>query len=118
MPACSRTRRCLVTAWRVTREPVARPVIDIGPRSHRRETSWSRVASPRAAKTAAEAFALRRTADVLREHFHHHAPTLLIVGEGFGAPLERDGIEAGLGEVEHDPVRRFLERENDEGGRL
>ena len=49
-PACSRTRRCLVMAWRVRLEPSESWAMERGWASESLVTRASRVSSPRAAK--------------------------------------------------------------------
>src|SRR6266851_1730542 len=94
--------------------------MDIGPSSLRRETSRKRVLSPRAAKRGAEFFGstmaleLRRVDKVLLEHLHYHGPTLFVCRESLRPARERDSIEAGLGDGQHDAVRHFLQSKDDE----
>src|SRR4030081_1183606 len=98
--------------------------MDIGPCSQRRETSRKRVSSPNAAKSGAEpfghavAFELRRLDKVALKQFCRHLPTLLVRRKRLTPAFERDLIEAGLRDGHHDSIRRFLQREDDECGRL
>src|SRR5262245_52817160 len=93
--AFSITRKCLVIAWRVMRDPSLRPVMDIGPWRQRRATMSSRVSSPRAAKIGAEDLGV--LCKVPFDECNYEGPTLLVGGEGCSAALERDAVEAGFG---------------------
>src|SRR5260370_4394441 len=98
--------------------------MDIGPPSQRRETSRKRVLSPRAAKTGAEPFGRAKALELLRmdkvllDQVHYHAPTLLVRRERLRPARQRDSIEAGLGNGQHDSIRHFLQSKDDERRRL
>src|SRR5215472_9978610 len=108
-------------AWRVTPVPVVSRRMEADPSSHRRTTSFSRTASPNAAKSgtessiseAANGSALRK---VFLDELKDPTPTLLVGGEGFHAARQRDLVEAGFGDGEHDAVRNFFQCEFDERG--
>src|SRR6188768_1586366 len=134
-PASARMCRCLVMAWRVTLAPWLRRTMDCGPLLHRRTTSSSRVSSPSAAKTGAASrsftaaderdFAMvallaraRGARQVLGNQLRLRLPALLVGGEGLQAALERDAIEARLGDGELRPVRSFLQLEGHQRRRL
>src|SRR5262249_47054385 len=104
-------------AWRVILKPAASWVMDLGPSSPRRETSFRRVSSPRAAKRGAELLTLElgRMDKILLEHPHHDAPALLVGGEGLGPARDGDPVEPGLRHGQGDPARGLLQREHDEG---
>ena len=93
-PACSITRRCFVTAWRVIAEPVVNRVMDKRAPSESRAASRSRVRSPSAANTVAVALscevprALRRTAHARPDEVEHHRPLAIVGGEAIGLPRE------------------------------
>src|SRR5262245_42102537 len=122
-PASSSTRRCLVIAWRVMSKPAASFAIDSGPSSPRRETRPRRVRSPIAKKTSADA-AMRGapprlclTGKVFLDERHLHAPAGLVGGEGPGAALERNRVEARLDHGQEHAIGALLESEDDERGR-
>src|SRR5215472_16813265 len=98
--------------------------MDMGPPPQRRETSRKRVSSPSAANSGAEPIDLAwapelcRLSKILLDHSHHHAPASLVRRERLCPALERDLIEAGLRDGQHDAVHHVLQREHDERGRL
>src|SRR5215472_4758722 len=98
--------------------------MEADPSSQRRTTSRKRIASPSAAKSGAEwtnsapATGSRCLRKVFLDELDDHAPTLLVGGEGFCASLERDLVEAGFGDGEHDAAGNFFQREFDERCRL
>src|SRR5258708_26419775 len=95
-------------------------VMDAGPSSQRREINRKRVSSPKAAKSGAEsssfgtAFGLRCLGKVLLDQLHDHTPALLVGLEFLRPTRQRDLIEAGFGDGEHDAVCHFLKSEDDE----
>src|SRR5437870_10450588 len=123
-PAFSMTRRCLVIAWRVMAKPAVSCAIDMGPSRHSRTTRRSRVPSPSAANTGADAasfaFVLerRRLRKVLLDERHHDRPALLVRRERLRAAFQRDAIEARFADGQHDAAGDLLEDELDQGGRL
>src|SRR5262245_63417678 len=97
-PAPSSTRRCLVTAWRVSRVPAVSWVIDCGAPPVRRVTKFRRVPSPSAANTAAlvlRAAALGRL-DMFGDVLQLRGPAAVVHAEGDVAALGRQLLEAGL----------------------
>src|ERR1700733_12432523 len=103
------TRRCFVIPWRVTIEPSASRVMDIGPPSHRRETRSRRVSSPRAAKSRASPFDLWRTGktvlcEISLDQFDHHSPASVVRGERLRPALKRYLIEARLRDSQQDTL--------------
>src|SRR5260370_21276198 len=88
--------------------------MDIGPSSQRRPTRRRRVSSPNAAKSDAQSLGgtsageLRRMDDVLLNYLHHDAPTALVRAECLRATRQRDAIETGLGDGQHDAVADLL----------
>src|SRR5579862_9139412 len=105
-PALCMTLRCLVMACRVTLEPVANRVMDMGPSSQSRSTRRKRVWSPSAAKMGAAS--LLSLGKVCLDQRHLYGPALLIARECLGAARERDLVEAGFSESQHHPVRQLL----------
>src|SRR5262249_56648334 len=95
-----RTRRCFVTACRVTSVPAVSRVIESGPSALSRATRRRRVSSPRAAKSgAASASAVARLpalalAKVLRDVPDLAGPALRVHPVGLRAPSHRDAVEA------------------------
>src|SRR5262245_8465140 len=93
--------------------------IDVGPVSHRRETSPSLVSSPRAENTAADsaicacAPPLRRAGKVLLDQGHLLLPATFVRGECLRAPLEWNLIEARFHHRQQDAIGLLLEREDD-----
>ena len=57
-------------------------------------------------------------AEILRDQRDYHAPALVICSERFRPSGERDSVETGLGDGEHDAVRHFCQGECDKSGRL
>src|SRR5690242_2026251 len=118
------TRKCLVTAWRVTPVPAVSLLMEADPCSQRRTTRRKRISSPRAANSATElsnsvsAIGLRFLRNVFLDELEDHAPTLLVGGEGFDAARGRNLVEAGFGHSEHDAVGYFFQGEFDERRRL
>src|SRR5690242_763823 len=97
-PAPARTVRCFVTAWRVIPVPSVRRVIDSGPPSASRDTSASRVSSPRAAKSgAASGSSATARFRVLAYAFELDLPAAGVALQRLGAPGDGDRIEARLG---------------------
>ena len=92
-----------MTAWRVTRDPAVRLVMDIGPASERRATSHSRVLSPRAAKRSADAPAslLPRESGRLGKVFLDEAgldlPAALVRLKRLGAASQRNLVKSRFG---------------------
>src|SRR5262245_19996569 len=117
MPAPSSTRRCLLIACRVRCEPCANCEIERGDPATSVATRARRVASPRAAKTAARpssSAALDMGCDVR----HLLAPAPLIHAVGLKAAVLGNGIEARFGDDEERPLALWLEPELDPSGRL
>src|SRR5262249_61363375 len=107
--------------WVLSAERAVSWVMDVGPPPHSRHTSRRRVASPRAANSGAESFdsahvfpLCRMDDDVLLEQLDHEAPALLVRRERLLPASQRDLIEAGLGDRQHDAVGHLLQPENDE----
>ena len=114
-PAASSTRKCFVTAWRVTPEPAVRLAMDIGPAAPRRETRRKRVVSPSAAKTeaallpSATAMALgRRLRKVFLDKPGLHLPAAFVGLERLGSALQRNLIEPRLRNLQQNAARGFL----------
>src|SRR5580658_10800181 len=110
-------------AWRVTLNPAVSFAMERGPSSHRRATSWSRVSSPNAANTGADAFddraaTLGRMRQVFLDELRLGGPALVVHGKRLGAARDGDAIEAGLGDREQGAVRLLLEFEDDKRRRL
>src|SRR5688572_31752717 len=116
MPARCKTRRCLVTPWRVRASPSASCAIERGWPSTRRPTSFSRVASPSAAKTGAGFFSARTALglDMLGNVLGLDVPSLRVRAQRVNAPLVvRDAVEPGLRDHELRALLRRLELELD-----
>src|SRR6185436_17738433 len=117
-PAPSRIRKCLVTAWRVTPEPVVRLVIEAGPERQSRLTMPRRVSSPRAAKIGA---LLRRAVDRLglldmaSDVLDLLRPAALVHAEGLATTRGGDLVEARLHDGEPRALLHLLELELDQG---
>src|SRR5215510_11722082 len=110
-------------AWRVMLKPAASPVMDVGPSSHRRETSRRRVSSPKAAKIGAEPANLAFVFDlvlgkIFLDQLNYNSPALLVVLECLGAARQRNLIEARFYDGQQNTAGRFLEGELDQRGRL
>src|SRR4026209_545139 len=99
-PPSESTSRCLVIAWRETRDLGDRFVIESGPPAQRRTTSFSRVSSPSAANTGAtartRAWAPGSAVDMALDVLGLAGPALAVHAESFVAPLRRDAVEARL----------------------
>src|SRR4029077_3695782 len=97
-PAPSSTRRCLVTACRVSRVPDVRREIDCGSPLVSLASRPRRVSSPRAAKIDAlvrnAAAALRGMFNVLGNILDLLAPAALVHAEGLVAAVRRQLVEA------------------------
>src|SRR5208337_4871202 len=99
---CS-TRRCLVTACRVSREPAVRWAMDADCPELSRATSASRVLSPNAAKSTACAGRLDGARlgffrDISLDILHLLCPAAVVSAQGVGAPFGRNSFETRLGE--------------------
>lgn len=111
-------------ACRVTPVPAVSRLIEADPSSQRRTTSCKRTVSPNAAKSgtdrnnSGDANALCFLRKVFLDELDDDAPALLVGGEGFRAARERDLVEAGFGDGEHDAVGDFFQSKFDERGRL
>src|SRR5580700_11890826 len=122
--APSSTRRCLLIAWRVTREPAVSWEMDIGPPSQRREMSHRRVRSPSAEKRSAEflecapILELRLLDKVFLDEPGLHFPPTLVSFERFGAPSQRNLIEPGFGDRQQNTARGVRQIEFDQRRRL
>src|ERR1700682_5199826 len=121
-PALASTLRCLVTAWRVRAEPAVSRVVERGPWDDSRPTSASRVSSPSAANIGAgrrEILPRRMLrGDMSLDVLDLRRPAVLVYPERFGAPRQRDAIEARLNDRELGAAGHLLEAEFDEGGWL
>src|SRR4051812_45427960 len=121
-PAASSTRRCLVTAWRVSRVPAVRRTIDCGVPRLKRSSTESRVASPSAAKISARDFnavdALARMGEILRDIDHLDGPTALVHAERFVTATCGQFVEARLDNAQNRPGYGRLKRELDQRRRL
>lgn len=103
MPASSKTRRCLVIAWRLSVVPSVSRTIGRGPSCDRREMTFKRVSSPRAAKRGAGVRAGRlrgMDGEILLDEFSLMLPAAIIGSEGLGAPRGGDFVEPTLGDDE------------------
>src|SRR5512142_1294783 len=96
-------RRCFLIAWRVTSEPSVSRESDIGPSRHSRATTASRVGSPSAANTGADAAESTRGAsllglpgDIRVDVPDLRGPSLVVHAAGLVAPRQWDRVEAGL----------------------
>src|SRR5579859_5155976 len=113
------TRRCLVMAWRVRPVPAVSLLMDADPSSQRRETKRRRTVSPNAAKSGTEwsnsvpAIVLRCLRKVFLDELDDHAPAFFVALERLCAARERDSVEAGFGDGEHDAVGDFFQGEFD-----
>src|SRR5262245_17449312 len=96
MPASSSTRKCLLIAWRVRRDPCANWAIDRGKPPTNVPTSARRVASPSAAKTEARSSSSVKL-DMPRNALDLLAPARVIHAIGLEAALHGDGGKAGFG---------------------
>src|SRR5947209_2473745 len=98
-------------AWRVSREPLVRVVIECGPSPQRRTTSLRRVSSPSAAKMGAATRGLRLAARLVKvglDESDDEGPAVVVGGKGFGTAFERDLIEARFGDGDLDSVRELF----------
>src|SRR3569833_898303 len=100
MPACSRTPRCLVMAWRVSFESRERSEIELGWPEQRRATRASRVLSPSAAKTQAFALGLavkrkQKKRDKTHKEQQQNRPATDETPDRLGAPVGRNAFKAG-----------------------
>src|SRR5262245_55104401 len=117
MPAPSSTRRCLLIACRVRREPCASCEIERGDPATSVVTRPRRVASPSAANTAARpssSAALDMGSNVL----HLLAPSPVIHAVGLKPPRFRNGIEARFADDKERPLTLRRKPEFHPGGRL
>src|SRR5262245_14461385 len=102
-PASARTRRCFVTACRVTSVPAVSRVIESGPSAPSRATRRRRVWSPSAAKTgsvavnaAAVARALPPLAKESLDVLCLFCPAFRVHAESLRATRQGDAVEARL----------------------
>src|SRR6516162_3010574 len=128
-PAPSNTRRCLVTAWRVSSVPRVRREIDCGLPSLSLASTDSRVSSPSAANTDARVFSAparappedalsRGLLDMPFDVLHLHSPAAFIHPERLVAAFRRDLVEARFDNLQQGSGRGLFERELDQGRRL
>src|SRR5580692_3926128 len=128
MRARSRTRRCLVMAWRVRCESCASFEMDCRCLRLSLASSDRRVGSPRAAKVLAalgvriaidgrlRAAALWVLCDIVTDVGHLLRPAAVVAEKGFAAAGIGNVIEAGLGKPEERAAGSGgLEAEFDEG---
>src|ERR1700677_4706429 len=93
----SSTRRCLVTAWRVSFVPSVNSAIEYRCPLHNLESSESRVSSPSAANTAAFARALlRRLVDIGLNILHLLRPSAVVPEQRLGPAFGGNLVKAGL----------------------
>src|SRR5579885_1225087 len=117
MPTFSSTRRCLVMAWRVRRDPRERAAMEQGSPALSRATSARRVASPSAAKTGAwDVLCLR--GDMALDMVHLLRPAALVHAKGLGAARGGDLVEAGFRDGQQRAAGGLLETEFHERGGL
>src|SRR6476659_7595149 len=106
-PTSPMARRCLVTACRVTPDPSLKFEIESGPSALRRATSFTRVASPSAAKIGAASASLSaaelRPRDIALDVLDLAGPAVVVHAERFGAARQRNLVESGLGDGERGP---------------
>src|ERR1700728_5001526 len=115
----SSTRRCLVTAWRVSFVPSVSSAIEYRCPLHNLESSESRVSSPSAAKIAAFARALLgRFSGIDLNVFHLLRPPTIVPEQRLGAPLGGNLVKARLRYREQSPTRSGLQAELNQRGLL
>src|SRR3979409_1199639 len=117
-PAPSRTRRCLVTACRVSRVPDVRREIDCGSPVVSLASNPRRVSSPRAAKTDAlvlkAAALLRLMFDMPRDVLDLGRPAAFVHAEGLVAAVRRQLVEARFDDAQPRAGCRLLPGEFDQ----
>src|SRR5262245_40060413 len=121
MPAPSSTRKCLLIACRVNREPCASCEIERGAPLASVLTSARRVSSPRAANTAARppsSARLSRAGDMLLDILELCVPAAFVHAVCLEAPLFRDRLEPRFGNDETGAAGRGFEPEFHERRRL
>src|SRR4051812_10532317 len=104
-------------ACRVTCVPSLRRTMESGPSAPNRDTSWSRVSSPRAANSGAASLissAALLLRDIALDVLQLRAPAALVAAERFRAAPERDAVEARLDDGELSSGRARLELEFNE----
>src|SRR6202167_4626445 len=113
----SSTRRCLVTAWRVSFVPSVNSAIEYRCPLHNLESSESRVSSPSAAKIAAFARALLGPlGDIGLNILHLLPPPTVVPEQRLGPPLGGNPVKAGLRYREQSPTRGGLQPELNQRG--
>src|SRR6185295_12319909 len=117
MPACSRTRKCLLIACRVRAEPCASSEIDRDDPPTNVPTRARRVASPRAAKIEARSSSSLRL-DMVGDVLDLLAPARFVHAVCLEAALLGDGGKARFGDDEQTTCTAGLEPEFDKRGRL
>src|SRR5690242_17955339 len=122
MPAVSRTRRCLLIACRVTREPCVSSEIEHGRPAARRAIKARRVSSPRAKNTEAwarlcERKLLRDFRDIVLDVLHLLGPSPFVAAEGFESEIAGKLIESGFNQSQQSAPLRLLEPEFDQSSR-
>src|SRR5690606_39090003 len=117
-PASSSTRRCLVTAWRVSAVPSARREIDCGVPSASLASMARRVGSPSAAKieawTCASRGRLRCLFDMLFDVAGLPGPAAFVHAKGLVAAMLGDPVEARLDHAHMRSRSRWGQRELDQ----
>src|ERR1700734_3581545 len=121
-PARCRTRRCLVTAWRVRRVPEVSSEMDAGRPAPRRATRARRVLSPSAAKSTAWGVCRLRVRlwllrNITLDVQHLLCPAAAVAALRIAAPLFGDVFKARLGDCEQRAGSYLLEMKLDEGTR-
>src|SRR3979411_3288479 len=126
MPASSKTRRCLLTAWRDNLVTAVRREIDCGAPWLSLARTDNRVSSPSAAKTDARARSaarpLGRLSEMPGDVVHLLAPAAFVHPKGLVAARAWNLVEARLDDAQQRSGRGRLQREFDErrrrGGRV
>src|SRR5215470_4530210 len=121
MPAASSTRKCLVIACRVSRDPCASCEIERGECATSALTSNRRVSSPSAANTWACSPVPPRLgcgSDMTLDVRQLRAPTALVHPDCLKATLLGDGVKTGFGDEQPVARRNRLKPEFDGGGGL
>lgn len=120
-PAPASTRRCLVTAWRVRRDPSVSCAMERGCPEDSLATSDILVASPRAANSAhgrgppERRLGLR---DIVFDVLHLLCPATVILEERLGAPRCRNVFKARFGDCQQCTSLSWLKMKLHQRGRL
>src|SRR6266700_1882135 len=105
-PAPASTSRCLVTAWRDTRDLAPRRAIEPGPSVDRRNRRPRRVSSPSAAnsgaasRTAVAASGVTSDLDMFAHVLELFLPAAFVHAERLGAAVRGHAVEAGLDDMQ------------------